>query len=93
MLAHLFYSSAVIYFVLIGPPGGVAILQIIGAIGLSMIVLGAAVWLRPFSKAVTVIGLTLVRRPQRDSTPFMLNIWSTWSALWKIMHERERHKR
>ncbi len=47
----------VIYFVLIGPPG-IGIFQIIGAIGLCMIVLGGMVWL-PLS-VIAMTGLAIV---------------------------------
>jgi uncharacterized membrane protein len=74
----------VIYVVLIGPPG-IAIFQIIGAIGLSMIVLGVLVWL-PIS-TITVIGLALVAGHNAFDSVHAEQL-GHWSVLWKIAHER-----
>ncbi|WP_161557230.1 DUF1624 domain-containing protein [Acidisarcina polymorpha] len=74
----------VVYFVLIGPPG-VGILQIIGAIGLSMLVLAVMVWL-PLP-SITAIGIAVVAGHNVFDTVHAEHL-GHWSALWKIAHER-----
>jgi uncharacterized membrane protein len=79
-----FLQFTVVYFVLIGPPG-VGILQIIGTIGLCMVLLAGMLWL-PLP-IVALTGLAIVAGHNAFDHVHAASL-GQWSSLWKIAHER-----